>query len=284
MNEQEYNNYCRIAEVIELAQQDCMKQPKLEEIAKKIGLNSADFQKLFNDWAGVEPAKFLEYINVQYAKQILSNSQSKLFETSSKTEPLGNARLHNQLVEIVEMTPEEYQNDCKNLDINYSFTKSLFGLLLVASTHKGICYLGFSDNKQIAFSDLQKRFSKAKFIQQADNIQQNALQIFTTDRSKINKIKLHLKGSYFQLSVWKALLQIPMGSLLSYKDIAEIIQKPKSARAVGTAIGSNPISFIIPCHRVIQSSGAYGGYMWGTIRKTAIIGWEAAKVNSLDID
>ncbi len=279
MSEQEYNNYCRIAEVIELAQQDCTKQQKLEEIAEKIGLNSADFQKLFNDWAGVEPAKFLEYINVQYAKQILSNSQSKLFETSSKTKAL-NYGFHNQLLEIVEMAPEEYQNNCENLNINYSFSKSLFGLLLVASTIKGICYLGFSDDIQIVFLDLQKRFPKAKFIQQTDDIQQNTLQIFTKDWSKINKIQLHLKGTSFQLSVWKALLQIPMGSLLSYKDIAEIIRKPKSARAVGTAIGSNPISFIIPCHRVIQSTGAYGGYMWGTIRKTAIVTWEAAKVNS----
>ncbi|MDD2635701.1 MAG: methylated-DNA--[protein]-cysteine S-methyltransferase [Bacteroidales bacterium] len=274
MNEQDYNNYCRIAEIIELSQADCKVHSKQTKIANKIGLNSADFQRLFNDWAGVEPDKFFKYISLKYAKQILNNSQSTLLGIAHKTKPLDNARLHNQLVQIIEMTPKEYQNNCKNFDINYGFAKSLFGEVLIASTNKGICYLGFSDDKQIALSDLEKRFPKASFIEQIDDIQHNALQVFTTDRSKINKIKLHLKGTDFQLKVWKALLEIPMGSLTTYGKIAEIVQKPKAARAVGTAIGSNPVSFLIPCHRVIQASGAFGGYMWGTIRKTAIIGWE----------
>lgn len=144
--------------------------------------------------------------------------------------------------------------------------------------------MGFSDDEQIAFLAVKKRFPKASFTHKMDDIQHNALQIYSQDRSKIKTIKLYVKGTGFQVSVWKALLKIPMGKLTSYGDIAEIIQKPKAARAVGTAIGSNPIAFIIPCHRVIQSSGIFGGYMWGRTRKTAMIAWEAFKVKASEIN
>ncbi|WP_109438198.1 MULTISPECIES: bifunctional helix-turn-helix domain-containing protein/methylated-DNA--[protein]-cysteine S-methyltransferase [Aquimarina] len=280
MNEQEYINYNRIAEAIEYIQHNYTEQPTLEEIAKKVHLSPFHFQKMFTDWAGVSPKKFLQFISVQHAKQILNNSQSTLFETAYKTGLSGTGRLHDLFVKIEGMTPGEYKNKGENLTINYSSSESLFGRILVASTYKGICYMGFSDDKQIAFSELEKRFPKAKFIQQTDEIQQNALQIYTQDWSKINKIKLHLKGTNFQLKVWEALLKIPTGNLATYGNIANLIQKPKAPRAVGTAIGNNPIAFLIPCHRVIQSTGVFGGYMWGTTRKTAIIGWEASKINT----
>ncbi len=280
MNEQEYINYSRITEAIEYIQQNFTEQPTLDEIAKKVHLSPFHFQRIFTEWAGVSPKKFLQFISVQHAKQILNNSQSTLFETAYKTGLSGTGRLHDLFVKIEGMTPGEYKNKGENLTINYSFTESLFGRILVASTHKGICYMGFSDDKEIAFSELEKRFPKAIFILQTDDIQQNALQIYTQDWSKINKIKLHLKGTDFQLKVWEALLKIPTGNLATYGNIAKIIQKPKASRAVGTAIGNNPIAFLIPCHRVIQSTGIFGGYMWGTTRKTAIIGWEAAKIHS----
>lgn len=271
MSEQEYNNYCQIAEAIESFKE----QISLDEIAKKLHLNLSQFEKLFINWVGVGREKFMEYINVQHAKRILNNSQSIFSETALSEK----AKLHNLLVQIKRMTSEECKNKGENLTINYGFSKTLFGEVLVASTPKGICYMGFSDDQQLAFSELEKRFSKASFAQKIDDIQQNALQVFLSDWSKIDKIKLHLKGTDFQIKVWEALLQIPMGSLTSYGNIAEIILKPKAARAVGTAIGSNAIAFLIPCHRVVQSSGELGGYMWGTTRKAAIIGWEAANVN-----
>ncbi len=277
MNEQEYINYSRIAKAIEYIQQNYTEQPTLEEIAKNVHLSPFHFQRMFTDWAGVSPKKFLQFISVQRAKQILNNSQTTLFETSYKTGLSGTGRLHDLFVKIEGMTPGEYKNKGENLTINYSYADSLFGRILVASTHKGICYMGFSDDKQIAFSELENRFPKASFIQQSDEIQQNALKIYTQDWSEINKIKLHLKGTDFQLKVWEALLKIPTGNLATYGNIANLIQKPKASRAVGTAIGNNPIAFLIPCHRVIQSTGVFGGYMWGTTRKTAIIGWEAAK-------
>lgn len=283
MNKQEHINYTRIAEAIEYIQQNFTEQPTLEEIAKKVHLSPFHFQRLFTDWAGVSPKKFLQYISVQYAKEMLNNSQATLFDTAYQTGLSGTGRLHDLFVKIEGMTPGEYKNQGKNLAINYSFTESLFGRILVASTHKGICYMGFSDDKQIAFSELEKRFPKANFIQQIDDIQQNALQIYTQDWTKINKIKLHLKGTDFQLKVWETLLKIPTGNLATYGNISKAIQKPKASRAVGTAIGKNPIAFLIPCHRVIQSTGVFGGYMWGTTRKTAMIGWEASKVNNSNL-
>ncbi len=283
MNEQEYINYNRIAEAINYIQQNFTEQPTLDEIAKKVHLSPYHFQRLFTEWAGVSPKKFLQYISLQHAKQILNNTQSTLFDTAYQTGLSGTGRLHDLFVKIEGMTPGEYKNKGENLSINYSYEESLFGKILVASTTKGICYMGFSDEKNIAFSELEKRFPKANFIQQTDEIQQNALLIYTQDWSKINQIKLHLKGTDFQLKVWEALLKIPMGNLATYGNIAKEIQKPKASRAVGTAIGSNPIAYLIPCHRVIQSTGIFGGYMWGTIRKTAIIGWEASKINATNM-
>ncbi len=277
MNNQEYINYTRIAEAIEYIQKNFKDQPNLDEIAEHVNLSPFHFQRLFTDWAGVSPKKFLQFISVQHAKKILNNPQSTLFDTAYKTGLSGTGRLHDLFVKIEGMTPGEYKNKGENLTINYSFTESKFGRILVASTRKGICYMGFSDNKEIAFSALEKRFPKASFIQQTDEIQQNVLQIYTQDWSKINKIKLHLKGTDFQLKVWEALLKIPTGNLATYGSIAKSIKKPNASRAVGTAIGNNPIAFLVPCHRVIQSTGMFGGYMWGTTRKTAIIGWEASQ-------
>ncbi len=141
--------------------------------------------------------------------------------------------------------------------------------------------MGFSDEEGAAFNDLKRRFPNANFTNQTDTIQQNAVKIYSQDWSELDEIKLHLKGTDFQLKVWETLLKIPTGNLATYGSIAKEIERPKASRAVGTAIGNNPIAFLIPCHRVIQSTGLFGGYMWGSPRKTAIIGWEACQVDSL---
>lgn len=173
------------------------------------------------------------------------------------------------------------KNICKdsggNLSINYSFAKSPFGELFIASTNKGICCLEFADDHDAAFHSLLKKFPNATFTPAVDEMQQNALSIFTQDWRKLKDIKLHLKGTDFQLKVWETLLKIPVAGLTTYGDIAAGINNPKACRAVGTAVGENPVAFLIPCHRVIRSSGELGNYHWGEIRKTAIIGWEAAK-------
>jgi AraC family transcriptional regulator of adaptative response/methylated-DNA-[protein]-cysteine methyltransferase len=184
--------------------------------------------------------------------------------------------LHDLFINIEGMTPAENKNGGQNLKINYSFAESPFGNIVVASTTKGICYMAFNDDETNALADLQERFPNAAFTRKLDLLQQNALFFFQHDWSKLNQVKLHLKGTDFQLKVWETLLKIPMGQLSTYGTIAEKIHQPNAARAVGTAIGSNPVAFLIPCHRVIQSTGSFGQYHWGSTRKTAMLGWEAA--------
>lgn len=220
-------------------------------------------------------------MSIQHAKRMLGNTQTTLFEAAYETGLSGTGRLHDLFVKIEGMTPGEFKNKGANLRIHYSYQPSLFGDMLVASTEKGICYMGYSDDKKRSFAELSARFPNAEFAQKTDAFQQNALQIYSRDWSQINQIKLHLKASDFQLKVWEALLKIPMGELTTYGRIAQGINKPRASRAVGTAIGSNPVAFLIPCHRVIQSTGVFGGYMWGSTRKTAIIGWEAAQIDKI---
>jgi AraC family transcriptional regulator, regulatory protein of adaptative response / methylated-DNA-[protein]-cysteine methyltransferase len=277
MSEQQQINYNRIAEAIEYIQTNFKEQPNLDEVADKIHLSPFHFQRLFTDWAGVSPKKFLQYTSVQHAKSILKDKQATLFDAAFETGLSGTGRLHDLFITIEGMTPGEFKNGGENLSINYSYAESPFGNIVVASTTKGICYMAFADDEVKAFSDLQQHFPKAHFKQMLDTIQQHSLYIFTHDWSKLHQIKLHLKGTSFQLKVWETLLKIPMGGLSTYGSIAQKINNPNASRAVGTAIGSNPVAFLIPCHRVIQSTGIFGGYMWGPTRKTAIIGWEAAK-------
>ena len=191
----------------------------------------------------------------------------------------GSSRLHDLFVSIEGMTPGEYKNGGEQLNINYSFAESPFGNIIVASTPKGICHLAFADDESEALQQLRSQFPNAGFKQVVDTIQQNALFIFTQDWKNLSKIKLHLKATPFQIKVWEALLKIPLGDVSTYSSIANKIENPKASRAVGTAIGDNPVAFLIPCHRVIRSSGEFGQYHWGSTRKTAMIGWEAAKTN-----
>ncbi|WP_462254102.1 methylated-DNA--[protein]-cysteine S-methyltransferase [Ferruginibacter sp.] len=277
MSEQENINYNRIAAAIDYIQTHFKQQPDLDEVAEKIHLSPFHFQRLFTEWAGVSPKKFLQYTSIQYAKNILKDQQATLFDAAYETGLSGTGRLHDLFIKIEGMTPGEFKNGGENLFINHSYAETPFGNILVASTNKGICYMAFADEEKQALIDLQNHFPKARFKQMLDIIQQNALYIFTHDWSKLPQIKLHLKGTDFQLKVWETLLKIPMGQLSTYGNIAAQIKNPNASRAVGTAIGSNPVAFLIPCHRVIQSTGTFGGYMWGPTRKTAIIGWEAAQ-------
>lgn len=280
MTTQESINYHRIAEAIDYLKDNFRDQPNLDEIAERIHLSPFHFQRLFTDWAGVSPKKFLQYLSVEYAKSILKEKQATLSDAAYETGLSGTSRLHDLFINIEGMTPGEYKNGGENLAINYSYAESPFGNILVASTPKGICHMAFADDEQQALQELQQNFPNAQFRQVVDIIQQNALYIFTQDWKKINQVKLHLKGTDFQIKVWDTLLKIPMGRLATYGSIAEEINNPKASRAVGSAIGDNPVAFLIPCHRVIQSTGTIGQYHWGSTRKTMMIGWEAAKINA----
>ncbi len=272
-------NYDRIAKAILFIQDHFQEKPSLEEIAEHVHLSPFHFQRLFSDWVGTSPKKFLQYTQVNYAKKLLKEEKRTLFDTHILTGVGSTSRLHDMFVQIEGMTPAEFKQGAEGLSIAYSFQDSPFGKCLIASTEKGICYLAFVDDDASGLDELKGSFEKAVFIAEEKAIHREALSIFNLEDSSLKRIKLHLKGTAFQLKVWQALLSIPMGELNSYKEIAEKVGNPSASRAVGTAIGSNPIAYLIPCHRVIQTSGHTGGYRWNPLRKTLMLGWEFAKTD-----
>lgn len=271
-------NYRRIAQAIDYINENFKEQPSLDDIAKSIGMSPFHFQRLFKEWAGVSPKKFIQYLSVGYAKRLLKNEHTTLLDTAFETGLSGTGRLHDLFINLEGMTPGDFKNGGEKLTINYCFAESPFGKIIVAATAKGVCHMAFEEDESLAISDLTSRFPSASYQQTLDKFQQDALSIFRDDWQQLDQIKLHLKGTEFQLKVWETLLAIPKGSLTTYGSVAREIDKPNASRAVGTAIGSNPVAFLIPCHRVIQASGKLGGYMWGSTRKSAIIGWEASEV------
>ncbi len=277
MNEQQQLNYHRIADAIHFVRENFKKQPSLGDIAESVHLSPYHFQRLFSDWAGVSPKKFIQYTSVEYAKRLLKEQQATLLDAASQTGLSGTGRLHDLFISIEGMTPGEFKNKGARLSINHSFAESPFGKLLVASTAKGICHMAFIEDEKEALEVLKGRFANAVHQEYFDCLQQGALSVFQGDRNQLDQVKLHLSATPFQLKVWNALLKIPEGRLSTYGDIAKRIASPRASRAVGTAVGSNPVAFLIPCHRVIRASGNIGGYAWGDIRKTAMIGWEASR-------
>ncbi|GAA4335211.1 methylated-DNA--[protein]-cysteine S-methyltransferase [Mucilaginibacter gynuensis] len=276
METQEIISYQRIAGAIDYIKTNFKTQPNLDEVAERVNLSPFHFQRMFTEWAGISPKKFMQYLSVEHAKGILKQRQATLFDTAFETGLSGTGRLHDLFINLEGMTPAEYKNGGAALTINYSFAESPFGDVIVASTPKGICHLAFADDREEAFKQLQAQFPNAVYHQFADKLQQDALFIFKRDWSELSEVKLHLKGTAFQLKVWQALLRVPAGGLSTYAMIAQDVQSPSAYRAVGTAVGDNPVAFLIPCHRVIKSTGEFGQYHWGATRKTAMIGWEAA--------
>lgn len=266
-----------IKDAIGYIESDFRMQPDLETIARRMNMSPFAFQKLFTAWAGTSPKKFLQYVSIEHAKKLLTEDRASLLKASLKTGLSGTSRLHDLFVSIEGMTPGEYKNGGANLTINYSFADSPFGRIVIASTPRGIAHMAFADDEKKAFKDLHGKFPNATFVKKSDTLQKCALAIFTHGK-KLDGIKLHLKATPFQLKVWHALLTIPLGRLTTYSAIASRIKYPNAQRAVGTAVGQNPVAFLIPCHRVIKSTGIFGNYHWGFERKKAMIGWEAARI------
>jgi AraC family transcriptional regulator of adaptative response/methylated-DNA-[protein]-cysteine methyltransferase len=276
MSSQDQLNYERIARAIEYIRANFRQQPSLDEVASAVHLSPFHFQRLFSDWAGTSPKKFLQYTSVEYAKSLLKEKQATLFDAAYETGLSGTSRLHDLFITIEGMTPAEYKQGGKNLEINYSFAESPFGPVIIASTPKGICHMEFIDDEAQGLKTLVEKFPLARLSRKLVMLQQHALFIFQKDWKGLPEIKLHLKGTEFQLKVWDALLKIPAGQISTYGRIGKGINMPSASRAIGTAIGANPVAYLIPCHRVLQSTGDIGGYHWGPTRKAAMIGWEAA--------
>ena len=268
--------YDRIAGAIAYINEHFQEQPSLDDIAAAAGMSRFHFQRLFSEWAGVSPKKFMQYMSLEYAKTLLKDGKTSLLDAAYATGLSGTSRLHDLFVHIERMTPGEYKRGGEGLNINYCFADSPFGRLLVAATAKGVCHMAFADDETTTLDELKRQFPNAAYEQVVDKYQQDALFVFQEDWHALDRIRLHLKGSAFQLKVWECLLKIPTGQLASYGDVAQAIGQPTSSRAVGTAVGDNPVAFLIPCHRVIRASGSLGGYRWGATRKAAIVGWEAA--------
>jgi len=267
-------NFERIREAIEFIDTHYKRQPGLEEIASHVHLSPFHFQRMFKEWAGISPKQFLQYISVEQAKKCLKEGESSLFDAAYQVGLSGTGRLHDLFVKIEGMTPGEYKNGGKSLSINYSYATTLFGRVLIATTQKGICYMAFVKEEAIALKELQSLFPNATCRNCSDEMHQKALSILSFRSSSPDLIRLHLKGTDFQLKIWQALLKIPSGQLTTYGAIARYTDHPQAVRAVGSAVGKNPVAYLIPCHRVILSTGAFGEYHWDGARKKAIIGRE----------
>jgi len=266
----------RISKVIQYLNSNFKEQPNLEKLAELTGLSSFHFQRLFKEWAGVSPKKFLQYISIEHAKKLLSENNS-ISEVSYETGFSGSSRLHDLFISIEGMTPGMFKCKGKELIIMWGKYQTIFGEVLIGSTSIGICYMAFIGTDDSGIDDLKIKFPDALFLNEKHPFHQNALSVFQDDLKDLQKIKLHLNGTSFQLKVWEALLKIPAGSLMTYSGLAEIIESPRAARAVGSAVGANPVAYLIPCHRVIRATGVLGEYHWGSTLKEAMIGRESAR-------
>ncbi len=274
------NTYQRIEKAINYLQTHFREQPDLDQIAEQAHLSAFHFQRLFTEWAGVSPKKFVQFLSVNYAKELLLNQRLSVSETAYETGLSGTSRLHDLFVSIEAMTPAEYRDGGQALRIRYQFGDTLFGRVVVASTDKGVCTLQFIEDDEAGGQLLQRLWPNAGLVPQTDAMQEQALLRLNPDLRQPAPLALHLKGTPFQLKVWEALLQIPEGKVAVYGDIAQLAAAPAAVRAVGTAIGDNPVAWLIPCHRVLRKSGELGGYHWGTTRKLSMLFRESVYVAS----
>jgi len=272
------SDYDRIAKAIVFITEHVAQQPSLDEIAAHLHLSPVHFQHLFSRWAGVTPKRFLQILTVERAKQLLLQKKP-LLEVSAEVGLSSGSRLYDHFVTLEAVTPGEYKKTGAGIIINHAIHETPFGKVFIAMTKKGICRLAFLDN---AGNDEHLRYLKMKWpnatIKENPDSSFAAIEaIFNADRRLDQPLSLHVSGTNFQISVWKALLCIPPASVTSYNHIASEIHKPRAARAVGTAIAANPVAFLIPCHRVIQQTGKPGGYHWGVTRLHAMHAWESAR-------
>jgi len=272
-------DYDRVEKALTFIQTYADRQPNLSEIAAHVNLSEFHFQRLFSRWTGISPKRFLQYVTKEYAKQLLKESQS-ILDTAYDIGLSGGSRLHDLFVVCEAITPGQYKRMGVGLEIEYGCHPSPFGHCLIAATTRGICYLEFllQGQKMASINGIRRRWPRAKFIERPHKTRKLVHRIFDFALPKDSApLHLYVKGTNFQIKVWEALLKIPLGKVVTYADVARHIGMPKATRAVGNAVGQNPIPFLIPCHRVIRKTGMFGNYAGGKERKKAMIGWEAVR-------
>ena len=279
-------DYSRIERAILFLEENYHRQPELHEVAQSVHLSEFHFQRLFRRWAGISPKRFIQFLTLEHAKKLLEGSHSVLDATydAGLSSP---GRLHDLFVNIEAMTPGEFKAKGAGLRISYGFHPSPFGECLLAVTERGICGLGFIDagGRAQILRDFQARWPEAHWEENARLTQPYISRIFGGEKAMgTGRITLVLQGTNFQIKVWEALLRIPMGSVVPYEELATRVCSARAARAVGGAVGKNPIAFLIPCHRVIRKAGGIGGYHWGAARKRAMLAWEAARTERIRTD
>jgi AraC family transcriptional regulator of adaptative response/methylated-DNA-[protein]-cysteine methyltransferase len=276
---QQSEDFKRIEKAIRFIEVNFKSQPTLDQIAASVNFSKYHFDRLFKRWAGISPVQFLQFLTLNYTKQKLAESKS-LLETSLDAGLSGPSRLHDLFVTFEAMTPGDFKRQGTGLKISYGFCNSPFGECLLAMTERGICHLGFveRDERSETLNQLFQAWPGSEFTENQDSIGSIVKNIFRIDQMQNSRpFNLHLKGTNFQINVWRALLNIPEGWIVSYQNIASYIGHPKAFRAVANAIAINPVAYLIPCHRVIAKSGNINKYRWGSTRKKALIGWEAAR-------
>jgi AraC family transcriptional regulator of adaptative response/methylated-DNA-[protein]-cysteine methyltransferase len=271
------SDYSRVEKAIRFLTRNVESQPSLAELAEFLGLSEFHSHRLFKKWAGITPKDFLQLITLSKAKALLRESQSTL-KTSAHVGLSGTSRLHDLFIRYEAMTPGQYKAGGSGIEIHWDHFDSPLGKIALAATDQGICSLAFPENAQQALAELKEHWPRARIRREPGKILPLAREITARVSGKKQvELSLVLKGTPFQVKVWEALLRIPEGSVTTYQDVAKAIGAPRATRAVGTAVGANPIGFLIPCHRVIRSTGAIGDYHWGATRKTAILAVEYAR-------
>ncbi|MCC1482607.1 methylated-DNA--[protein]-cysteine S-methyltransferase [Roseibaca sp. Y0-43] len=270
-------HYKLIARAIALIDAPGGTSRSLDDLAAELGLSAAHFQRVFSAWAGVSPKRYQQYLTLGHARRLLE-ARFSTFDTALELGLSGQARLHDLFLRWEAMTPGDYAKRGDGLTIRHAWLDSPFGPALAMATERGLCGLAFAEmiDDPGTLADMTRRWPKARYIADAGAVAEQMGDLFQTRGTA----RLHMMGTPFQIKVWEALLHVPPGHVTSYGEVAKRVCSERAARAVGTAVGRNPLGFVIPCHRVLQGSGALGGYHWGLTRKRAMLGWEAARTEA----
>lgn len=274
-------NYQRIAQAIEYLEKNVHHQPELDEVADNVHLSPFHFQRIFTEWAGLSPKRFLQYLTTDFLKKKLAETKN-LSELADVAGLSAQSRVHDLFTTLEAVTPHEYKLKGSGIQIEYGFHETTFGECLIGVTERGVCWLSFilpDEDATLEFEKMKEHWHNSIFHQNQILTSEFVNSIFNRNNTGEQK-KLHLfvKGTNFQIKVWEALLKIPMGNVTTYQGVAEHIQNPKAMQAVGSAVGSNHIAYLIPCHRVIRKDGILGEYRWSATRKKSMIGWEMSRI------